>query len=237
MQSMNGLPVAVSRPNMSTLARSLGDPRRASMMQCMLDGRAWTATELANAAGVGRSTATEHLHQLVSVGLVEERRQGRHRYVRIADDETAELVERLGALAARRGEIIPASRTYRAQRADSSLRQARTCYRHLAGELGVSLAEGMRRVGYVSASWEITNSGREYLAQMDALPRGARSRPLLRPCLDWTERREHLSGPGADALLAQLLGRGFLVPGPVPRSLVLTPEGATALASVLFVDQ
>jgi DNA-binding transcriptional ArsR family regulator len=71
------------------LARLLADDTRATFCVAMLDGRAWTAGELARLARVAASTATEHLNQLVAAGLLVEERQGRHRYLRLAGPDVA----------------------------------------------------------------------------------------------------------------------------------------------------
>lgn len=207
-----------SVPDLARVAGALADRSRATMVQCLLDGRAWTASELAAAAGVSRSTATTHLHHLVNVGLLCETRQGRHRYVRLADPGTAEAVEALAAVAARAGHVSPAAPAYSARRADARLHIARSCYGHLAGRLGVSLADGLRAVGRVSPRWELTGDGYRWFSDLDISLPERTNRPLLRPCLDWTERREHLAGVAADALLTYYSSRlawcGVPPPGP-----------------------
>src|SRR4051794_10303955 len=118
-----------SASDLAALAALLADQTRAAMCLALLDGRAWTAGELAAQAGVARSTATEHLHRLVEGGLLVEQRQGRHRYVRLADPSVAHLLEDLGA----RLEPRPAPvRGLRAATTNAALRRGRTCYDHLA---------------------------------------------------------------------------------------------------------
>lgn len=208
----------------------LADDSRATMLLAMLDGRAWTASELARCAGVARSTASEHLDRLHAAGLITQVRQGRHRYLRIEDPRVAEAIESLAALSDR---VHPRRRSLRAVRADEALREARTCYRHLAGRLGVELCAGLLGSGVVSPDWQLTERGRAWFDDLGVEPSGRRDRPAVRPCLDWTERREHLAGTAADALLATLLQKGWLVPGPVPRSLRLTHDGRNELGSRL----
>jgi DNA-binding transcriptional ArsR family regulator len=222
-----------SAPDLASLAKALADHSRAAMVLCLLDGRAWTASELAGAAHVSRGTATSHLDLLVNAGILTELRQGRHRYVRLADNDTAEVVESLAALAARHERILPAAQTYRAQRADASLRVARSCYRHLAGHLGVAVSDGLKAADLVSPRWELTEDGRRWLDRLGISIPERTTRPVVRPCLDWTERREHCAGVAADALLTHCLQSGAIVPSGAPRALRLTSHGRKMLAPLL----
>lgn len=219
-----------SSPRLAEIASLLASEARAAMMLALLDGRAWTATELSGAAGVSRPSATEHLHRLVSSGLVGEIRQGRHRYVRIEDPAVAEVVESLAALSDRSS---PAPPSLRAQRIDRQLREARSCYGHLAGRLGVALTDGLREHGCLDGTWALTDAGRGWVTSLGVeLPMVTR-RALTRPCLDWTERREHLAGVVPEALLAVFREKGWLEQGAVPRALVLTDAGHEGLAELL----
>lgn len=139
MTSETMVDVTLAAQSVARFVGLLADRTRAAMCLALLDGRAWTAGELAQHAGVGRSTATEHLNVLVGGGLLAEERQGRHRYVRLADPGVAQLVEDLAA-AAGGGPERP--RSLRSVRAADKLAAARTCYDHLAGTLGVRLYEG-----------------------------------------------------------------------------------------------
>src|SRR3954451_5134487 len=134
-------------------ARMLADATRATVCLALLDGRAWTATELARLAKVSRPTISEHLNLLVDGGLLAEVRQGRHRYVRLAGPETAELIEGLAALTPRRTET--ANNLAAVSKRDAFAR-ARTCYDHLAGKLGVALTDAMTERGLVDWSDGVT---------------------------------------------------------------------------------
>ena len=225
--------MSASTPDLAALASVLADRSRASMVLALLDGRAWTASELAAVAGVARSTTSAHLDSLVGSGLVAEVRQGRHRYLRISDASVAEAVESLAALAAHTGHLVRVPSTYRARSGHKRLRFARSCYGHLAGELGVAIADGVRDQGLVSPTWELTEAGRSWLTDLGVdLPRETR-RALLRPCLDWTERREHLAGLAADRLLDHLLTTGLLERGATPREIRLTDLGRIELRDLL----
>src|SRR3954471_20746192 len=178
---------------------ALAEPTRAAMCLALLDGRAWTATELARAAGVAPSTASEHLDRLIEAGLLAQERQGRHRYVRLAGPEMAGVVEDLAALVARPATAARAAPTsLRSVRASRRLAAARTCYDHLAGGLGVGLLDAFVAAGHLSTrdGLAVTGRGRAWFtAFVGPAPFAARSgRPLVRPCLDWTERRHHLGG-------------------------------------------
>ncbi|MEZ2373053.1 ArsR/SmtB family transcription factor [Arthrobacter sp. RCC_34] len=223
---------SVSRPDLAGTAALLANQTRASIMMSLLDGRAWTPTELADALTIARPSATEQLHRLVDAGMLTEVRQGRHRYVRLASPAVADLVESLAAFSQK---TEPAAATLRSQRADKVLREARTCYRHLAGRLGVALTDGMHRLGYLHPSWTLTAAGHAWFETLEVdLPMSS-SRAFTRPCLDWTERRDHLAGTAAEALLATFIRRQWLVHLGSARALRLTPEGSLALRPLLEV--
>jgi DNA-binding transcriptional ArsR family regulator len=214
--------------NIAPVAAVLAEPARATMCVAMLDGRAWTVGELARAAGVAPSTGSEHVAKLVDAGFVETLRQGRHRYIRIADPSVAELIERLSEHAEQRPQAgLKAS--LRARR----LAVARTCYDHLAGKLGVALRAGMIKQGILDTSngLAITPAGQETLIRLGVVTPRATGRPLLRDCVDWTERREHLAGAVAAAILDRALAASWLARGP-DRSIRLRPAAREPLATL-----
>ena len=177
-------------------------------------------------AGIARSTATEHAHRLVAVGLCGEVRQGRHRYLRLRDPRVAEVLESIGALSS----PSPPRATFRAVTRDAALRAGRTCYRHLAGALGVALTDSLRELAVVTPTWELGPQGRSWFAGLGIAMQPSSRQPLLRPCLDWTERREHLAGGLGDALCAALLARNWVTKRPGTRAVSLTGQGRRALA-------
>jgi DNA-binding transcriptional ArsR family regulator len=228
--------VILSPESVARFASMLADRSRAAMCLALLDGRAWTAGELARHAGIAAPTASEHLNQLVQAGLLTEERQGRHRYVRLAGPEIARLIEDLAVAA---GQPAPA-RSLRTVRASEDLAAARTCYDHLAGALGVWLFDAMVADGLLSTAdgLALTTAGRSWftdLAGPDAL-RPARSRPLARTCLDWTERRSHLAGTLGAVLYQQLLSRSWLRPCRGSRAVRITPEGELAIGELLGAE-
>ncbi|MEV5606205.1 winged helix-turn-helix domain-containing protein [Streptomyces sp. NPDC052299] len=223
---------------MSSLAETaalFADRTRAAFCEALLDGRAWTSGELARHAGVTASTASEQISRLVAGGLLAEERQGRHRYVRLAGPEAAALTEALAGYAPG----TPRPRTLRASVRQDAEARARTCYDHLAGRLGVALADAMAARGLVDtgSGIAVTPAGRGWLS--DTLdfrqPAGAR-RPLVRTCLDWTERRSHLAGALGAALCTASLDRGWVRRVGSGRAVKVTPEGSTAFAELLGVE-
>lgn len=203
---------------------AVGDPSRAAMLAALMSGQALTAGELAGEAGVTASTASSHLAILSERGFLEPVRQGRHRYYRLAGPDVAELLERMS-------DFAPAAPTARGA-TSAALRKARTCYDHLAGELGVRMFDAMAADGRLVVGVGgvgLSPAGRAFLAGLEIEAGEADRAPLAcRPCLDFTERRPHLAGRAAAALLTVMTDRRWLTPGPVRRSLRLTPAGGAA---------
>jgi DNA-binding transcriptional ArsR family regulator len=218
--------------SLARLANLLADPTRAGMCLALLDGRAWTAGELATTTGVARSTASEHLDMLVTGGLLAEERQGRHRYLRLASPGAAQLVEDLSAHAAPGA----APQSLRAVTASETLARGRTCYDHLAGRLGVAITDAMveRDLVETRRGVAITDAGMRWLHDLgvdDALLHRSR-RPLARTCLDWTERRPHLAGAAGAALCDRLLSTGWVERG-TGRAIRVTEPGHRGLRRLL----
>jgi DNA-binding transcriptional ArsR family regulator len=215
-------------PRFARIAAMIGDPTRARMLAALMGGQYLAAGELAAAAGVSAQTASTHITKLLDSELVELRVQGRHRYLRLADAEIAHALEAL-SLVAERG----AASAKWEQGAYKPLKAARTCYSHLAGELGVALFEGLLARGTLVASqgqFVLSDAGREDLRQLGiALPPPTAKRYAY-ACLDWSERRDHLAGGLAIALLDHAVTQGWLRRTPGSRALTLTPPGASALA-------
>ncbi|PRX99027.1 ArsR/SmtB family transcription factor [Allonocardiopsis opalescens] len=223
---------------MSPLAETaslLADRTRAAICQALLDGRAWTAGELARHTGIAPSTASEQLSRLIDGGLLAEERQGRHRYVRLAGPQAAALIEAVASFAP----DTARPRGLRASARAGAEARARTCYDHLAGRLGVALADAMVGRGLVAADagLAVTPAGRDWLAEELGYrrPAGAR-RPLVRACLDWTERRPHFAGALGAALCAAALERRWVRRLGSGRALAVTPEGAGAFRELLGVE-
>ena len=219
------------------LAALIADETRATCLLALLDGRAWTAGELARHAGVAASTLSEHLGKLVAGGLLAEERQGRHRYVRLADARVAQLVEDLAAQVAP-DTTAERPRTLREASAGSAMTRGRTCYDHLAGRLGIAVTDALTDRGLLrqDTGFALTEAG---LAWFDAagirLDRKGR-RPLARACLDWTERRPHLAGVAGAALCRHALDTGWCVRIGSERAVKVTAEGERALGRLLGIE-
>ena len=216
--------VHAPEPDLASLAALLADRTRASFCLALLDGRAWTATELGRLAGVAPSTATSHLNRLVAGGLLTEERAGRHRYLRLADPGIAEMIEALAARAPQRP--VPV-RSLAAARRHRTVAFARVCYDHLGGSLSVALTDAMTERGYLV--WEfgpsLTPSGTAWLADLGI---AGPTTPHLRTCLDWTERRLHLAGAVAAGVFRHALEQSWLVPAEGSRVVRLTDHGRDA---------
>jgi DNA-binding transcriptional ArsR family regulator len=203
---------------LAQVAGLLADKTRAAFCGALLDGRAWTANELAAHARVAPSTASEHLTRLVEGGLLVEHRQGRHRYVALAGPHVAELLETMTAFAG----PGPAPRGLRAASASEAMVRGRTCYDHLAGKLGIALRSGLVELGVVSAELAVTELGTVWLKELGFEPS---KRQVSRACLDWTERVPHLAGAAGAHLCSVFFERDWVRRIGTSRAVVLTPAG------------
>jgi DNA-binding transcriptional ArsR family regulator len=191
-------------PDIAMIAALVGDPARSNMLTALMTGRALTASELAHQAGVTPQTASSHLSKLEAGGLVEQEKQGRHRYYRLSDPDVAAVLEGLEGLAARAGHM-----RVRTGPKDPALRHARICYDHLAGDLGVQMLDSMktqRLIKQRKQDIELTAEGERFLTdtlQISADALAHPRRPLCRACLDWSERRHHLAGTLGAAILTR----------------------------------
>lgn len=188
-------------PDIAHIAALIGDPARANMLTALMSGKALTVSELAEEAGVTIQTASSHLSKLDHGGLLRPRKQGRHKYFALANDDVAHVLEGLMGLAAGSGHLRK-----RTGPKDAELRQARVCYNHLAGDMGTQMFDSMKAQGYLVLMGEeldLTESGAAFVAKLDIDLKALRHArvPLCRECLDWSERRSHLAGS---------LGRAFL---------------------------
>jgi DNA-binding transcriptional ArsR family regulator len=212
------------------VAALIGDPARANILAALMGGQALTASELAYAAGVSPQTTSGHLAKLTDGRLIACVKQGRHRYFRIATPRVAEMLEGIMAVVA---DAPPRHRP--PSKLDEAMRNARTCYDHVAGRLGVGLTDALCARGHLVLSdegGEITNSGVAFFENfgIDLAAARGRRRIFCRPCLDWTERRLHLGG-AIGALLAQrCFDLNWLQRMREARALTVTPAGRRGLS-------
>jgi len=223
---------------MAEVAALVGDPARARMLDLLTDGRALTAGELAFAAGVGAPTASAHLGKLVEGRLLTVIKQGRHRYYRLASPLVAQMLESIMAVAAI--EAPPRHRP-RSPR-DEALRLGRTCYDHLAGCLGVAIADALVAQGRVvlgDDGGEVTENGTAFFAAWGldlAQGRRQRHRVFCRPCIDWTERRPHLAGYVGAQLAGRCFALGWIERVRDSRAVAVTERGRQGFAEAFGFD-
>jgi DNA-binding transcriptional ArsR family regulator len=231
-----------SNAKFAEVAALAGDPARAAMLHALMDGRALTATELAHVAGITPQTASGHLARLAAAGLVAVEKQGRHRYHRLASRAVAQMMESIMQVASGLGTMRPAPVT---GPRDAALRAARTCYDHLAGRLGVALADGLAEGGHVELSSDggvVTETGVALLDRVGidvetlVAARGRRARVLCRPCLDWSERRPHLAGALGAALCTRSLEEGWIRRVAGSRAVTVTRKGEPIFRDIFGVQ-
>ena len=226
--------VAPHEPRLARIAALVADPSRARMLAFLLSGEYASAGELARTASVGAATASAHLVKLVDAGLLVCEPRGRHRYFRIADADVAHALEALAMVAERSSHDRAWSAPARLR-----LREARCCYGHLAGRRGVALLEQLlERRWLVDApeGYALTDAGVAGMAALGfdaAALRASASHRIAYPCLDWSERRDHLAGKLGSGLLSHFIERGWLRRIGSERALELTPPGQQALAPLL----
>lgn len=246
------------RPDIASVAALFADPTRARIVSALLDGRALPATVLADESGVSASTTSEHLAKLVNGGVLAVERSGRHRYYRLTTAEVADAIEALAVISPQ-----PAVTSLRESTRAAAMRQARTCYDHLAGRYGVAVtaalvergvlvrtdgADGTRRSSVDrlaaparSQPCELGTDAAAVLHELGVdleplLARPRSARPLLRFCVDWSEQQYHLAGALGAAVLGRAVQAGLLAPRPGGRTVRVTDEGAVALRDLLGVD-
>ncbi len=224
-------------PNIATVAALIGDTARAAMLLTLVDERALPAGELATAARLSPSAASAHLAKLTDGGLLTVEREGRHRYYRLAGPGVASALESLACLI---GQPSPSGATRRPQA--RALRHARTCYDHLAGELGVAVAAALENRAFFAPvegkRLDVTTAGATWFAtvlgvDVNALRPGRQG--IACRCLDWTERRHHLAGPLGTQMLRRCCDLGWLTKTPGSRAVQLSPSGRDSLSQQLGI--
>ncbi|HVT68837.1 MAG TPA: metalloregulator ArsR/SmtB family transcription factor [Trebonia sp.] len=215
--------------DLAAVGQALGDAHRARFVLALLGGQELPAGDLAARAGISSSLTSAHLARLLQSGLVSARKLGRQRYYRLARPEIAHAVEALLAIAPQQNATGLTAVTR-----GKALQRARTCYDHLAGRLGVALADAFEQDRIIVAAdsgWDLTGRGQRRLEDLgldvEALHRHRRS--FLRPCLDWTERRPHMAGALGQALASRLIALDWVRRSPGTRAVLVTPRGEQRL--------
>ena len=225
----------VAAANLVEVAALVGDTARATILAALMGGQALTGSELAFLARISRPTASEHLAKLVEARLVAITKQGRYRYYRIASPMVARMMESIIAVAAIE---VPSRHQPRSIR-DEALRFARTCYDHLAGQVGVAIADALAANGHIVLGEDggaVTAAGARFLTGFgaDLSPRGKRI--FCRPCLDWSERRYHVAGLVGAEIWRRCLALGWFTGSATTRALRLTATGKAGLLDIFGVD-
>lgn len=220
-------------PDIARVASLIGDPARARMLMVLMRGEARTVSELASEAGIGLPTASAHLSRLEEGGLIVQRKSGRHRYMTLASDAVAGLIEALMGFSGQHAdELAEASRRKPGPR-DPDLRSARVCYNHLAGDRGVQLYDSLVARGFLMeshAGLTLTDQGWDFATSLGILPDQFASirPPHCRACLDWSVRRSHLGGRLGRAFLQAIEANGWARRVPGTRIVRMKPPGLTA---------
>lgn len=214
--------------DLSTVGALLAEPARAAMLTALWGGVALPASELAMRAGITPSTASTHLNRLLDARWITVERHGRHRYFRLASSDIAQMLESLACIAP----LAPV-RAFNAHQATQSLRIARSCYDHFAGQLGVALTDALRAQEMLigdDTALRVSDHGKAFLqAHGVLLPPETSRRAYARFCLDWSERRDHLAGALGAAILTTWITQRWVQRTSQSRALQLTPSGIEQL--------
>ncbi|MBD8026219.1 helix-turn-helix transcriptional regulator [Ureibacillus sp. Re31] len=224
---------ANANPNVAIIASLVSEPSRAAILTVLLDGRFHTAGELAYAAGIKPQTASFHLAKMVDANVVHVDKQGRHRYYGIRDQEVAHTMEILLT-------ITPPLKvkSFKQSTEDKALRYARTCYDHIAGNVGVQLADSLKNSGILSEEFIVTEKGIQFFQsfQVDLHQIKKKRRSFCHKCLDWSERRHHIGGALGNALLERFLELNWVERIPKTRAIKITPKGRQGFKETFLMD-
>ncbi|NIJ54748.1 ArsR/SmtB family transcription factor [Dyadobacter arcticus] len=219
-----------------TITSLICEASRAKMLWNLLDGRAYTAGELAIAADISATSASNHLAKLLEATIVKVEIQGRHRYYSFSRPEVAYVVESLAMLATHRPQE-------KAEKVISHkpVKFCRTCYDHLAGFVGVKCTEALEFQGYIEKSgiaYTVSDRGWDWFQKLDISKNDFKNprRPLTRQCLDWSERRPHLAGQLGALLLEKMLQKDWFRKAQFSRHLTLTSLGSRQLSELLGLE-
>lgn len=213
-------------PRLDIIGAALADVSRSRILCTLMDGRAFTNKELACAADITAQTASAHLKHLRSAGLTASLRSGRHIYHRIASPDVAGVLEAVAGLSP----TDHLRRTVNGNKGGAEVLRARSCYNHIAGRLGVLLTQRLIDLNVLRLAEGSVTPGDDAVAFFNGFGlvvpvASATGKPAVKFCLDWTERRHHLSGPLATVLMQHALDAGWLVRNRSSRALAITHRG------------
>lgn len=221
-----------SEQEFAEIAALIGEPARATMLWNLMDGRAYTAGELALVSNISPQSASNHLNKLLDADLLRMEKQGKHRYYRFARTEVAYAIEAISNL-------LPGNKKIRQEKVvnNGDIQYARTCYDHLAGKIAVDLTQSLLKQKVLTLEedeFDITSKGVAWFNTMEIdvaeLKKG--KRPLSKVCLDWTERKNHLAGALGAALLDQMQAFNWIRKKTNSRIVILTAKGERELGKL-----
>jgi DNA-binding transcriptional ArsR family regulator len=226
--------------DIARIASLVGEPARAAMLLALMDGRSLTANELAKAGHVSPQTTSRHLAQMVEAGLMEAEQRGRHRYHRLASNEVAKVLEGIMQIAG----DPPARRTVVTGPRDESMRMVRMCYDHIAGRLGLAIAERLladQVIEFDGDQGQVMDRAEEALQRWGLVLKpdkqlSSRGRPRCRPCMDWSERKMHVAGRLGAMICAHCLEQGWLTRKVGSRALSISAAGAISFRELLGLE-
>lgn len=225
-----------SNQNIALVASAITDPSRAGILTALLDGRFHTASELSSMIGVTPQTCSYHLHKLLESDLIQVESQGRHRYFAIQNVDIATILESLLT-------ITPPVKvkSLKQSREDIAIRHARTCYNHIAGSLGVQIADALLERGFLFYEEEdfiLTETGEKFFEdfQVNLKELRKKRRSFCHKCLDWSERRHHLAGALGTALLERCIELGWILRLPKTRAISITTKGKKGFNDVFSIQ-
>ena len=216
------------------IALLIGDRARSCMLWNLLDGKAYTATELSLCANISAQAASNHLFKMVEANILKVEKQGRHRYYRYATDEVARIIETLASLSS-------VSKKENKEIAVMGIKYARTCYDHMAGKLGVDILQALlskRIIHPDEDGYKVTDAGIQLFDSIgiDVESLYSKKRTFAYPCLDWSERKHHLAGALGAGLLHCFLHKDWVRKVKHSRELIITAKGKSALEKNLHLS-
>ncbi|MCF6409824.1 ArsR/SmtB family transcription factor [Pseudalkalibacillus salsuginis] len=223
-------------PNIAAVAKLISEPSRAVILTALLDGRFHPASSLAYTAGIKPQTASFHLKKMIEANVVRVEKHGRHRYYGLENYEVAEVLESLLSLAPK-VEV----KSFKQATNDKAIRYARTCYDHLAGQLGVKMTDSLLDHGFLEHkdnTFNLTPEGETFFHdfEIDLEQVRKKRRTYIHKCLDWSERRHHIAGAVGNALLERLIDLKWIERVPTIRAVKVTTTGKTGLQEVFNIE-